>query len=101
MYRLRRQPSAASSESEADGAGFRRIRIEQNHDQIVDELSEVYTVRSKIWEAAGMQPMGGCLCIGCLERRLGRMLTARDFLPKHPFNTFPGTERLLARRAAR
>ena len=80
---------------------FAVIRIEQNHDQIVDELSEVYTVRSKIWEAAGMQPMGGCLCIGCLERRLGRMLTARDFLPKHPFNTFPGTERLLARRAAR
>ena len=67
---------------------FAVIRIEQNHDQIVDELWEVYTVRSKIWEA-------GCLCIGCLERRLGRMLGPKDFMSNHPFNRFPGTERLL------
>ena len=74
------------------------IRIEQSHGQTVDELSEVYTVKSKIWKAAGMEPMGGCLCIGCLERRLGRMLRPKDFMPNHPFNSFPGTERLLARR---
>ena len=23
-------------------------------------------------KAAGMEPYGGCLCIGCLERRIGR-----------------------------
>ena len=77
---------------------FAVVRVKQSA-QTVNELSEVYTVKSKIWRAAGMQPMGGCLCIGCIERRLGRMLTPKDFLPKHPFNGFPGTERLLARRA--
>jgi hypothetical protein len=80
---------------------FAVIRIEQSHGQTVDELSEVYIIKSKIGKAAGMQPMGGCLCIGCLERRLGRMLMAKDFLPNHPFNKLPGTERLLARRAWR
>ena len=67
----------------------------------VDEWAEIYTVKSKVWKAANIEPMGGCLCIGCLERRLGRTLTAKDFLPNHPFNTMPGTERLLARRAWR
>jgi hypothetical protein len=80
---------------------FAVVRIKQSDGQIVDELSEVYTVRSKIWKAANIEPMGGCLCIGCLERRLGRTLTAKDFMPNHPFNTMPGTERLLARRAWR
>jgi hypothetical protein len=47
---------------------FAVIRIEQSHGQSVDELSEVYTLKSKIWKAAGILPMGGCLCIGCLER---------------------------------
>ena len=64
----------------------------------VDEWAEIYTVKPKVWKAAGMKPMGGCLCIGCLERRLGRLLTAKDFMRHHPFNTMPGTERLLARR---
>ena len=68
--------------------------------QTVDELSEVYTVKPKIWEAAAVPPMGGCLCIGCLEKRIGRTLTARDFVRDHPFNKMPGTQRLLARRGA-
>jgi hypothetical protein len=34
--------------------------------------SEVYCVREAVWKAAGMAPFGGCLCIGCLEERLGR-----------------------------
>ena len=47
-----------------------------------------------IWEAAGMEPMAGCLCIGCLEKRIGRQLTPKDFMRKHP-------SRLLARREGR
>jgi hypothetical protein len=74
---------------------------ERNITQTFDKSTEVYTVKSKIWEASGMQPMGGCLCIGCLERRLGRRLTTNDFMPKDPFSKVPGTERLLARRAPR
>jgi hypothetical protein len=64
----------------------------------VDHHSEVYMVRDRIWQAAGMEGFGGCLCIGCLEQRIGRMLTPKDFNRKHPFATMPGTERLLERR---
>jgi hypothetical protein len=66
--------------------------------QHFDEWSEVYTVRPKVWERAGMADFGGCLCIGCLEKRLGRRLEPKDFDRRHPFNSLPGTERLLSRR---
>jgi len=62
-----------------------------------DDWTEVYSVHSSVWEAAGMSPKGGCLCIGCLEQRLGRQLHPTDF-EDHPFNDMPGTSRLLARR---
>jgi len=62
-----------------------------------DEHTEIYHVRDRVWKAAGMQPYGGCLCIGCLEKRIGRQLRPKDFA-RHPFNTMPGTERLLQRR---
>ncbi len=62
-----------------------------------DEFSEVYMVKPKIWKAAGMESMGGCLCIGCLEKRIGRPLAPKDF-PRHPLNILPGTKRLLDRR---
>jgi len=63
-----------------------------------NEHCEVYTVRDSVWKAAGMEPMGGCLCIGCLEDRLGRKLTPKHFPRRHPFNSLPGTERLIERR---
>jgi len=62
-----------------------------------DEHCEVYTVRDAVWKAAGMEPMGGCLCIGCLEKRLGRKLKPKDF-PDHAFNDLPCATRLFARR---
>ena len=54
-------------------------------------------VRSTVWKAAGMEGYGGCLCIGCLEERLGRKLKPKDFMRDHEFNAMPGTERLLNR----
>ena len=66
-------------------------------EEYVDDQSEVYMVRVAVWEAAGMEPFGGCLCIGCLEQRLGRRLKPKDFLRGHSFNTMPGTPRLLQR----
>jgi hypothetical protein len=43
---------------------------------------ESYYVRDDVWAAAGMEKYGGfVLCIGCLEKRLGRRLMPRDFLP--------------------
>jgi hypothetical protein len=65
--------------------------------QVFNDLTEVYTVKPEVWKAAGMETMGGCLCIGCLEKRIGRTLVQDDF-PKHEFNEMPGTKRLLARR---
>jgi hypothetical protein len=62
------------------------------------EGSEVYAVRHSVRTAAGMEPWGGCLCIGCLEQRLGRELKPKDFLRHHPFMALPGTPRLLNRR---
>jgi hypothetical protein len=67
--------------------------------QYIDNRSEVYTVREAVWRKAGVEPMGGCLCIGCLEKRIGRRLKPKDFLRDDPFNVLPGTERLLKRRA--
>jgi hypothetical protein len=54
---------------------------------------EHYVVKDHIWQQAGM-PLGkmdsdnylaitggGILCVGCLEKRLGRLLTIDDFSP--------------------
>ena len=62
-----------------------------------DANTEVYIVKRSVWKASGMADFGGCLCIGCLELRLGRRLTPKDF-PQHEFNRMPGTARLLDRR---
>jgi hypothetical protein len=58
---------------------------------------ETYIVHNHVWKKAGMEPYGGCLCIACLEKRIGRRLIPDDF-PKHPFNEMVGTARLLERR---
>ncbi|MDN5003904.1 hypothetical protein ACFQZO_24000 [Bradyrhizobium sp. GCM10027634] len=71
---------------------------DQGVEQYLDEFSEVYIVKNRVWRAAGMSPFNGCLCIGCLERRLGRTLTPEDFPLKHALNCGPGTKRLLERR---
>jgi hypothetical protein len=70
----------------------------QDVPQTIDKRSEVYAVKPATWKAAGMEDYGGCLCIGCLEKRLGRTLIHRDFQRKHPLNSLPGTKRLLSRR---
>src|ERR1700730_7195455 len=65
------------------------------------ELSRYGLARAE--HAAGMQPMGGCLCIGCLEKRLKRPLKPKDFARSHEFNNpgIPGTPLLLKRRIDR
>jgi hypothetical protein len=41
-----------------------------------------YFVYNEVWAAAGLTRFdAGCFCIPCLERRLGRPLTAADFPP--------------------
>jgi hypothetical protein len=67
--------------------------------QTFDDATEVFTVRESVWKAGGMAAFSGCLCIRCLEKRLGRQLRSKDFLLGHAFNDIrlPGT----ALRAAR
>lgn len=66
---------------------------------------EYYMVTDEVWHAAmsgESNPFSGYLCIGCLERRLGRELTPADF-SDYPINE-PSpwdTERLAARKAGR
>ena len=72
-------------------------RIEQTY----DDRSEVYTVRDWVWAAAGIAPMGGVLCIGCLEQRLGRRLRSKDFSRYDALNVGFGSPRLLQRRGKR
>src|SRR6516164_5932789 len=51
--------------------------------------SEIYAVKNRLWKAAGMEPWGGCLCVGCLERRIGRRLRPKDF-DRNPCVQQPG-----------
>jgi hypothetical protein len=80
---------------------FAAIGDDQGVEQTFDQRSEVYTVRSAVWQKTGLGPMAGCLCIGCLEKRIGRALRPKDFQRGHPLNTLPGTLRLLQRRGKR
>ena len=88
---------------------FNRQQMEQRIEKIGEEAwerggiqfknksqSEIYIVHDRVWKDAGN--VKGCLCIGCLEKRLGRKLRPKDFQRKHPFNDFPSTPRLLDRK---
>jgi hypothetical protein len=68
-----------------------------------DDRSEVYHVKAELWKAAGMRPWNGCLCVGCLEKRIGRQLRPKDFA-RHDAKAwadYPCTDRLLDRRGLR
>ena len=69
----------------------------------LDDKSEVYSVKRELWEKAGMRPWGGCLCVGCLEQRLGRKLRPKDFSShdRQVWARLPCTDRLLDRRGFR
>lgn len=43
-------------------------------------LHEEYIVRASVWAAANMTKYGGYLHARCLEKRLRRKLTRRDYL---------------------
>lgn len=54
-------------------------------------LGEYYMVHNAVWQAANPPPIG-MLCIGCLEARIGRPLTAEDFTDA-PLNQDPRIRR--------
>jgi hypothetical protein len=66
--------------------------------------TELYIVHRHIWKAAGLKEWSdrvesGVLCIGCLEKRIGRRLNRDDFDYDHVFNDpkLPGTRRRFER----
>jgi hypothetical protein len=63
------------------------------------EETEVYYVHPHVWEASGVGFWNGVLCIGCLEKRIGRRLQPFDFIDDSGFNNpnLPGTRRRLER----
>jgi hypothetical protein len=79
-------------------AARRRLKRYGKYTARIGTDSEVYTLRNAVWKKTRMKPWGGCLCIGCVEKRLGRKLTPKDFDWTHVWNGFPGTRRLLNRR---
>jgi hypothetical protein len=64
-----------------------------------NDKTEVYCVKAAVWEATGMGDYGGCLCVGCLEKRIGRQLEPKDFVRGHGLNLphLPRTPRLKSR----
>lgn len=44
-----------------------------------ESRAEWYHVNDDVWAATGLGPDDGCLCVGCIEARLGRRLAPADF----------------------
>ena len=44
-----------------------------------NDYDEYYMVHNHVWKAGGLPKDGGMLCIGCLEKRIGRRLCRDDF----------------------
>jgi hypothetical protein len=78
-----RTPADAPYESlvQIDGEWWLREGDDQGDDPgvPVDHAWEWYAVRDEIW--AQVHGARSYLCIGCLERRLGRRLVPSDFIP--------------------
>lgn len=75
---------------------LKEIRDGGRYTWLIHTGCEVYTVLAPVWEMAGSP--SGCLCVGCLEKRIGRRLKPKDFQQDDPFAPFPCTPRLESRR---
>ena len=64
--KIEKQPGGVCKDCGANTSSFVR-----------GERSEYYMVYNVLWKKAGMEE--GFLCIGCLEKRLGRQLGPKDF----------------------
>jgi hypothetical protein len=59
--------------------------------------TEVYYVHPHVWKASGVDFWSGCLCIGCLENRIGRRLLIAEHASGFNNPNLPGTKRRLER----
>jgi hypothetical protein len=63
------------------------------------DSKEYYMVSNSVWLETKLKTDEGMLCISCLESRIGRNLTSKDF-PDLPINTqifFPKSSLFLSR----
>jgi hypothetical protein len=87
---------------DGDGSGF-VLQVADVTMRFQPRTWELYWVKDRVWAKAGMTETGGCLCVGCLENRLGRRLRPNDFDFKRDEN-LPGawtSPRLAQRRKDR
>lgn len=47
---------------------------------LTNKIGEHYYIDSRLWLQANRQH-NGMMCIGCVEARIGRSLTPKDFIP--------------------
>ena len=47
---------------------------------------EWFMLRPEVWALTGLAPLGGRLCLGCTEVRIGRPLTGDDLTGELPIN---------------
>lgn len=64
-----------------DWSAFHCVDCGENTSEHNGGLNEYYMVHDGVWALSGLGPNDGMLCIDCLERRIGRCLTAKDFPP--------------------
>lgn len=63
----------------------------------IGKPSESYMVRDDVWKQSGMRKNGGRLCVGCLEKRIGRRLVKEDFTDVPLNGGIGASDRLLNR----
>ena len=52
-------------------------------------IGEYYMVHDHVWFQTGLSKTDGMLCVGCLENRIKRLLSKKDFT-NYPINTSYG-----------
>ena len=59
---------------------------ETNHNNLEGDVAEWYMVHEVVWNFAILHNPANFLCIGCLEKRIGRRLIPADFPDNIPLN---------------
>lgn len=94
--------AAEDASADVSGSEEQSARISMRCDDCgedTDKINEYYMVKDEIWEKAGasewpewvkeLKEDPDLLCIGCLEKRIGRQLTKQDFA-ECPVNELAG-----------
>lgn len=66
-----------------------------------NKIDEYYMVKGHVWTQAMGDKPDGMLCIGCLEKRIGRRLQLQDFTEHmNQHGPWAGADRRLSKRLA-